>query len=511
MNLIPSQFEISKFGFNDFVNANYTDENALFKINPELNAWVNITKGKMLEHVADLTPSLYGKYGNMLDAFASNKTTEFVDAEFIRWSLKGTGQFKVMLLENMQPENLTPCIGHSVIELRFSHGLWVTGDTIYPETFPSVEFTIVKSEGGVGTGFVYGLQLKTRNEFEYIEPEILSANGGWCSRGATHSEASSEYGSSHYKRLGSIINFQTQLGSFSKAHEFTDKAYHTAVRAKFKDAQNNYLPESFDQVVLFDEANFMLECKYDRAASLFWGRDAGYNILDRTTGYHRRSSAGMLECYEDGNTWEYDEYNFSLDYIKDRLTSFFYNRVAPKNANIKFKCGLDFLALVQKALQKEYAVSPVEKPYSDYVKPGASFPGSSQPGKHLTAPQFLGFDLYPYGTIEFEHFPLFDDVEMNGSHVHPKTGRPMTSLWAVCDDIGIGMQKNLRHYILRNSEFFNYICGAYSPVGPISTNNSRGFVSIGSHRSYKMIYSIIEGIMMMDTKRTVFMHPIGGR
>ena len=151
MNLIPSQFEISKFGFNDFVNANYTDENALFKINPELNAWVNITKGKMLEHVADLTPSLYGKYGNMLDAFASNKTTEFVDAEFIRWSLKGTGQFKVMLLENMQPENLTPCIGHSVIELRFSHGLWVTGDTIYPETFPSVEFTIVKSEGGVGT------------------------------------------------------------------------------------------------------------------------------------------------------------------------------------------------------------------------------------------------------------------------------------------------------------------------------------------------------------------------
>jgi hypothetical protein len=53
MNLIPSQFEISKFGFNDFVNANYTDENALFKINPELNAWVNITKGKILEHVAE--------------------------------------------------------------------------------------------------------------------------------------------------------------------------------------------------------------------------------------------------------------------------------------------------------------------------------------------------------------------------------------------------------------------------------------------------------------------------
>lgn len=511
MYFTPSKFEISRFGMNDFVNANYTDENALLKINPELKPWVDITKGKMLEYVADLTPSLYGKYGNMLDAFASNKTTEFVDAEYIRWSLKGTGQFKVLLLENRQPDNLTPCIGHSMIELRFSHGLWVTGDTIYPESYPSVEFTIVKSEGGAGSGYIYGLQLKTRNEFEYIEPEILIENSRWCSRGATHSEGSSEYGSSHYKRLGSIINFQTQLGSFSKSHEFSDKAYHTAVRARMKDNQDNYLPSSFDQVILFDEANFLLECKYDRAASLFWGRDAGYNILDRTTGYHRRSSAGMLECYEDGNTWEYDEYNFTTDYIEERLRSFFYNRVAPKNAEITFDCGLEFLALVQNALSKKYAVAPVERPYGDYVKSGAAFPGSNQPGKHLTQPQFLGFDMYPYGVVKFRHFPLYDDVEMNGAHVHPKSGRPMTSYWATCSDIGIGSSQNLKHYVLKNSEYFNYICGSYSPVGPISNTNSRGFVSTHEGRSYKMIYSIIEATMMMDTKRTIFMHPIGGR
>jgi len=511
MNLVPSQFEISKFGFQDFVAANYTDENVLFKINPEIKPWVDITKGKMLEYVAENTPPLYGKYGNMLDAFASNKTTEYVDAEYIRWSLKGTGHFKVLLLENLQADNPTPCIGHSEIELRFSHGLWVTGDVIYPEAHPSIEFLISAQGFGEGSGFTYTLQLKTRSEFEYIEPEILADNTTWCKRGANHSEASSEYGSTQFTRLGSIINFQTQLGSYSKSHEFTDKAYHTIVRARYKDANNNYLPSHFDDVVLFDEASFMLECKYQRASSLFWGRDAGYNLIDNTTGYHRRTSAGMLECYEDGNILEYDESNFTVDFLRNKFTSFFYNKVAPANANIKFKCGIEFLTLVQKALSKEYAVSPVEKPYGDYVKSGSSFPGSKQAGKHLTSPQFLGFDMYPYGTIEFEHFPIFDDVEMNGAHVHPRTGRPMTSYWAVCDDIGIGVQKNMRHHILRNSEYFNYICGAYSPAGPISTTNSRGFVSTHNGRSYKMIYSIIEGVMMMDTKRTMFLHPTGGR
>lgn len=507
INLVePSGWKISKIAANDFVYANFTDENVLFKHNPSYTPWVDLTRGKALETIASISKNIYGKSSSMLDMFKTNGTTMYSDSEYIRWSLKGTNNTKVYALENLQRDNPTPCIGFSPIVMKFSHGLWVSSDVIYPENNPSIEFMIneVVSDG---TAYNYTLQLKTRSEYDYVEQDVLEPNIVWCKRGANHSEASGEYGSSQIKGGPSIITFQTQLGSYSKSHEITDKAAHNILRMRAKDAQNNLIPNFPDQFVHFDEAEFHLEVKHERAASLFWGRDAGYNLIDPTTGFHRRTSPGALEFYEDGNLLEYDETNFTVDFLREQFKSFFYGRVSPENARIKVKAGIELLSLVNKALTKEYAMKPTQKPYADFVKDGKSFPGSNQPGKHLTDPQFMGFDLFPYGTIEFEHFPILDDVEMNGGMVHPQTGRPLTSYWGFIDDIGIGVGNNLKHYILKGSEYFNYICGTYSPAGAIDVNNSKGFVCTHGKRSYKMVYSVIEGVMMTDTKRSLFLHP----
>jgi hypothetical protein len=125
----------------------------------------------------------------------------------------------------------------------------------------------------------------------------------------------------------------------------------------------------------------------------------------------------------------------------------------------------------------------------------------------MSRPQFFGFDMFPYGTIKFEHMAILDDVEMNGGMVHPGTGRPLTSYWGFVDDIGLGATNNVEHMILRNSEYMNYVCGAYSPAGPIDGTNNRGFVPTHSRRSYQSFYSIVEGIRCKDTKRTMFLHP----
>ena len=507
MNLVPSKFEISSLSYKDFVYGNYTDENVLFKRNINQKPWHDLTKGKMLDYVASASPNIYGKHSSMLSSFSKNRITEYVDSEWIRWSLKTLNNWKCHAIENMEPGNTTPGIHFSEINMKFSHNLWVSSDNIYPECAPGVEFLINGDPIADDTGFIYCLQLKTTNEFEYVEPELLCPLINWCKRGANHSEASNEYGSSSLKGGPGIITYQSQLGSYSKSHETTDKAVHQILRLRGKDSKGCYMPD-VDMVTHMSDAEFMIEVRYEREQSLFWGRDAGYNLIDPTTGYHRRTSPGMLEFYEDGNLLEYDETNFTVDFLREMFKNFFYGKVEPERANIKVKAGIELLTLVNKALTKEYAMQPVQKSAANYIKSGKSFPGSKQNGLHLSSPQFLGFDMFPYGTIEFEHMPILDDVEMNGGLVHPDTGRPLTSYWGFIDDIGIGgATHNLRHLILKGSEYLNHVCGAYSPAGAIDGTNNRGFVPAHSRRSYKTLYSVVESVMMMDTKRTLFLHP----
>ena len=506
-NLIPSKFEIDNFSSKDLMYANYTDENVLFKTNPHHEMWQEVTDN-VLEYVATASPNIYGKESSLLKSFSKNDAVRMVDSEWIRWSLKGGGgKVKCISMENMQPGNPTPGIHWSEILVKFSHEFWVSSDTIYPETAPSVEFTVQGAPVSDGTGFVYTLLLKTTDEFEYCEPELLEEGLTWCKRGATHSEASNEYGSSYFPGGPSLITYHTTLGSYSKSHEVTDKGLHQMLRIRAKDANGNEMKNYKDQVVHFSEAEFMAQVRYEREQDLFWGRDSGRNIIDPTTGYHRRTGPGMLEFYEDGNMLEYNEGNFTVDFLRNQFRDYWYGKVAPEKANIVVKCGIELLTLVDKALTAEYAKAPVQKMHDDFIKPGQSFPGSRQNGHTISRPQFLGFEMFPYGTIRFEHMPILDDVELNGGLVHPDTNRPLTSYWGFVDDIGIGATNNVELMILRGSEYMNYVCGAYSPAGAIDGTNNRGFVPTHSRRSYKILYSVMQGIRMKDTKRTLFLHP----
>jgi hypothetical protein len=504
-NLLPSKWEISNMSSKDLHYANYTDENVLFKTHPKAKFWEDVT-GNVLEYVATHTDNIYAG-GSMIDSFTKSNNVRIVDSEWIRWSLKGTGKVKCYLIENLQPNNPTTGIGHSEILLKYSHELWRGSDTIYPEIAPSVEFTIQEDPVSDSTGFIYKLVLKTTDEFEFVDPDLLEEGLIWCKRGATHSEASYQYGSSMVPGGPSIITFQTTLGSFSKAHEVTDKGYHQMLRVRAKDANDQFMPQYKDQVVMFSEAEFMNACKYERDSTLFWGRDAGQNIIDPTTGYHRRSCPGAVEFYEDGNMVDYNDENFTVGFLKDLFTEFFYGKVRPSNANIVVKAGLGLMELVDKALTREYARKPVERPHNLYAKAGSTIEGSNQAGLHLTAPQFLGFDMYPYGTIKFEHMQILDDLEMNGGLMHPTSNKPLTSYWGFVDNIGIGSGNNAEYMKLRNAEQMFYVCGAYSPAGPIDGTSTRGFIASHSGRSYKLYHNAVEGIRFKDTKRTLFLHP----
>jgi len=81
-----------------------------------------------------------------------------------------------------------------------------------------------------------------------------------------------------------------------------------------------------------------------------WGRSAGKNIIDPSTGLHRRIGEGIVEFFEDGNIRPYNRNNFSIDFLRGIFNRFFYGKVTPGKANIEVWCGLGLMELVSNAL-----------------------------------------------------------------------------------------------------------------------------------------------------------------
>lgn len=505
MNLVPTQFAISKVTKKDLAIANYTSENVLLKANPRVKMWQDLTDG-VLEYVATQSPNIYGMHTSLIKSFSNANAIRYVNSEWVQWSLKGNGKAKVISMENMMPGVKTPGIEHSEITIKVNKNFWKSSDTVYPELAPTMEFTVQGDGVSDGTGFIYTLIYHTTEAMEYVDPSLLEQGLIWIKRGSTVSEGSREYGSS-YVGGTSFITFRSNLTSWSKSHETTDKGWATLLKLTAVDANGNKIPGFKDMIITFGEAEFEAQSKYEHEQVLFWSQAAGKNIIDPSTGYYRRIAPGMIQWYMDGNMTPYSTANFSVDHIKNIIRSFMYGRVMPKNSNIVVECGLGLLELVNDALTEKFSVRPIERSQDLYIKPGSSFPGSKQKGFTLTNPQFLGFDMFPYGSVEFKHLPILDNEELLGGLRHPVTGYPLTSYWGFIKNIGIGTTNNVELLKKKNSYFRTYQCGVWSPAGPIMGQNKRGFVATSGQRGYKLLAGDTFGTRVKDVKRTLFLHP----
>ena len=83
---------------------------------------------------------------------------------------------------------------------------------------------------------------------------------------------------------------------------------------------------------------------------------------------------------------------------------------------------------------------------------------------------------------------MLDNRELNGSIVHPETGLPLTSYYYFIMDYGLGEGSgNLELIKQRDSEVYTYVCGTWSPAGPINGRTNRaGFTASHSGRYYEL-------------------------
>lgn len=506
-NLNKSNFLIDVIDRSAISAENRQDENMLISMNPNIPYW-EMSKDQVLDYVASATNSLYANSGSLLQSFAKNNAVRMVKASTFRWQMKGTGKSKTYSLENMMKGNTTPGLGNQEIIIKVNKASWQSSDTVYIDSEPSLRFSVQGPGIPDGTGTIYRLLLHTKSQRGYIDPVYLEPNITWCKSGASVSEGSGEYGST-YMGGTSLLTYETELGNYAKQFEVTDEGYLYALRLREMKPDGSPMAGRPEVYAGLNELEFLVQARWERENQLFWGRSAGKNIIDPSTGLHRRIGDGAIVYYEDGNLMPYHRNKLNVDFFRDMFARFFYNRVAPGKANIEIKAGIGFIMLLDEALTKEFSRSPIEMKYEDYVKPGATFPGSSLSGKHLTRPMLTGFDLAPYGTVKVTHLQVLDDQEQNGGKVDPKTGFPETSFWGFIDDVGIGTGNNVELLRREKSEFYNYVCGMLTPVGFSDQRNGVNTKYSPAHarRSYSIHHGVSEGIRFNDTKRSAFIFP----
>lgn len=506
--LRPIKWEIHQEATKEMPWGNFTSENVLLSHFPHSKK-AAVLLDKVTQTISTMRPSLSGKRSTLWDALVGSGKERIVDADEVEWMLKGSGKTETIAKENLHPGNKFP--GHSFDEfqIKLDNPNFVPGDILAPEIAWDQQVIVQYLPIGDGLDSIYTVQLVTQDAKAYFDPDLLEAGLKWIKIGASYSEYSAGYGSTQIKGNSTYIKFRTWLTDWGKQLEVTNKAHDLNFVLKACDAdtglEQRQIPK---QLISFLEAEFIAESKWEKELMLWYGRSAGKNIVDHTTGLHRRIGPGVMEFMEDCNIMTYPIGNFSTDALRDFMQEVGWDTISPENANIKVQTGRMGMMQAHDSIRELYSMLNIQVPFEKFVTQGKPYPGSNSPGYKVMAPSFLSVDLQPFGSLTFEHLPLLDNRELNGGIVHPDTKLPLTSYMYYIMDYGFGSNGNIELLRKKDSYAYFYVCGAWSPIGPMNSGTGRGGYSPAhSRRSYSLHSADTFGVRMKDVNLSLLIIP----
>jgi hypothetical protein len=480
--------------------ANYADENILLATHPKTKSWVDLTD-PVMKYVSTASPSLADKRTPLTDFLKGTKRTKQVDAEFVKWKLRGTGEVQAVQMENMMPGVEFPGAHGSDVIIKLDVEWYVEGDIIAPDIAKECQVVIQALPSADGSGFVYTTQVIDREGDSYFPPELLEEDIKWIKIGSAYGEASSGYGSTQFSGM-SYIEFQSEMTDYGKSVEVTNKAHQLNLRVQMCDDSGNAAGDEYpDQIISYIEAEFLAQAKWEKELMMYYGRSSNKSILDGTSGKYRRIGPGLLEFLEDGNVIPYPVNGGSIDMFVDFLQAIWFDRVSPEKRNITVYTGQGGLKLWNDWITEKYSESATQTYFSDVTKPGKSYDPKNYEGVKYQSKYFTEYNIFPFGSIRVEHWPILDSTWLNGSVVHPETGLPLSSYEFIVLDYGMGNGggENIELLERTDSEVFTYNCGTWSPAGPINGRTGRSnFSSMGTHRSYELLHACTFGLRMKD-------------
>ena len=505
--LVPTKWEIHQEASKDMPWGNFTSENVLLSHFPHSKK-ASVLTDKVMETIATQRPALSGKKATLWDSLVGQGRVRMVDADEVEWSLKGSGKIETIAKENVIPGVKFPGHSYEEFQIKNDNPNFVPGDLLAPEIAWDQQIVVQYLPIKDGLDYIYTVQLVTQDPNAYFDPELLDEGLKWIKVGAAYGEYSSGYGSFQMRGNTSYIKFKSWLSDWGKTLEVTNKAHDLNMVLKpmsDKGLEINSIPK---QIISYLEAEFMAESKWEKELMTWYGRSAGKNIIDHTSGMHRRIGPGVMEFMEDANVMTYPLGNFSIDAIRDFMQEVGWDTISPENANIVVKTGRMGMMQAHDSIRDLYTMLNIQVPFEKFVKSGSSYPGSNSPGYKVLAPTFLEVDLQPFGSLRFEHLPLLDNRELNGGIVHPDTKLPLTSYMYFIMDYGLGSYGNIELLKKKDSEVYAYVCGTWSPVGPINGGASRGgYTASHSRRSYQLHAADTFAVRFKDINLCVLVIP----
>ena len=506
--LRPTKWEVYQEANKEMPWGNFTSENVLLSHFPHSKK-ATVLLDKVVQTISSSRPSLSGKRTTLWDSLIGSGKERVVEADEVEWMLKGSGNIETIAKENLHPGVKNP--GHSFgeFQIKLDNPNFVPGDILAPEIAWDQQVVVQYLPVGDGLDYIYTVQLVTQDPKAYFDPELLEANLKWIKIGASYSEYSTGYGSTQVRANSTYIKFKTWMTDWGKQLEVTNKAHDLNFVLKPKDAESNLeLRDIPKQIISFLEAEFVAEAKWEKELMCWYGRSAGKNIIDHTSGLHRRIGPGVMEFMEDANIMTYPIGNFSIDAIRDFMQEVGWDTISADNANIIVKTGRMGMMQAHDSIRELYSMLNIQVPFEKFVKQGPAYPGSNSPGYKVLAPSFLSVDLQPFGSLTFEHLPILDNKELNGGIVHPDTKLPLTSYMYYVMDYGLGSDGNIELLRKKDSYMYTYICGTWSPVGPINSGTGRGgYMSAHSRRSYSLHSADTFGVRMKDVNLSLIIMP----
>lgn len=478
--------------------ANLYDENILLA-NYNLKGYEDLTD-QVVQYLTSAYPGL-SQYRTVFTNFLKNTgRTREVDGSRVRWKLRGNGKLQCFSRGNLMEGVDYPGLQFSDVTLFLDFEGFRDGDTLSPEIEPRVQVIVQGDPVAQGDGYKYNAILVSQEANEYLDPKFLEPDVRWKKAGSSKfSEGSSGYGSFIHGGL-SWVEFETDLSKTGKTLEFTDEAHRTNLRAEFWDNTYTKLLDLPEQMITLAEAEFISQINYEKELDMLWGRSAGRNIIDPTTGKYRRIGAGLFDFLEDMLSY-YPVESFSIKLLENYLETIWFDRIDGMQPTVVVYTGREGLKQADRAIRKEYGDSAVISRYEDYVE------RTGERELMFKAPLFNAYQIPTFGVIRFEHWPQLDSISQGGPK-HPKTGKPLTSYEYIILDTGLGMGENSNVQMLnrRNSKFYTYLCGTWSPAGPNSNQNPK-FPVVRGGRSYQLMHGDEYGLYIKDITATAWFKP----
>lgn len=489
--------------------ANFADENVLLATHAKAKGWIDLTD-PIVDYVSTHRPEYTEKRTPLQDFLKNSNRIRFVDGDYIKWSLRGTGDIAARSMENQHVGVANPGLQGSEFKLKLNVEWYVPGDVLFPDKAKDCQVVVQGSEPiGDGTGFVYTVVLADKNLNAFFHPILLEPNTKWIKQDSVYGEGSEGYGSTIFTGT-TYLEFRSSLTDYGKTVEVTNKAHDLNLHMKAQDQAGRDLEDYPEQIISMVEAEFLAQTRWEKELRLFYGRSAGRNIIDYTIGNHRRIGPGLLEFLEDGNVIEFPVENFTLDMFTQYLQAVWFNRVLPGQRQVTVYTGQAGLEMIQKAIAAEFGGSSIQADFNTFVGKGAKTYGDGYTGLVYQTAYFTEIQLFPFGRIRFEHWPILDSRWLNGSVLHPRTGLPLSSYQFIVLDYGYGDGggNNIELLQRTGANAHTYVCGTWSPRGAINTLNGQSmFVATGPQRRYQLFHTDTYGLRVKDVTLTAWFVP----